>query len=260
MTESVSDILVARQRLFEHTGVGRPVAFSMGVHVVLIVALALLPAAWFKSKANVPTMVISLGAGSLGVKRSGQISTGGKKVDEVVEPKAREPILPVAPPKVVTPDPAAPVVKTPPKVSDKPTTAPPTPAPPKAATGAKLTPGSATVETGAKGIEIGLSSAGGGNNSAEMDSCCKEYFLDMLSRIDAVWARNQGITGEVAVNFVIAKDGTISSSSVDIAKSSGNDLLDLAAKRAVLLVKLGPLPERFTGQRMLLQLKFPYIR
>jgi TonB family protein len=258
MTESVSDILVARQRLFENAGVGRPVAYSLGVHTLLIVALALLPGAWFRSKANVPTMVISLGAGSLGVKRSGQISTGGKKVDEVVEPKTHEPILPVAPPKAVTPDPAAPVVRVPPKTADKPATAPPTQAMSKPATGAKITPGSATVETGAKGLEIGLSSAGGGNNSAEMESCCTDYFNDMQSRIDAVWQRNQGAAGEVWVDFVIARDGTISG--IHVSKSSGIDQLNLAAERAVTLLKMGPLPDRYTGQRMFMTLKFPYIR
>jgi TonB family protein len=257
MTESVSDILVARQRLFEHTGVGRPVAFSLGVHVVLIATLALLPAAWFKSKANVPTMVISLGAGSLGVKRSGQISTGGKKVDEVVEPKPREPIMPVTQPKTVTPDPAATVVKTPPKTSDKPPTTAPV-APPKPATGAKITPGSATVETGAKGLEIGLSSSGGGNNSAEMNSCCTEYFNEMQSRIDAVWQRNQGAAGETWVDFTIARDGTITG--VHVSKNSGNTLLDTAAQRAVLFLKLGPLPDRYTGSQMIMTLKFNYIR
>lgn len=255
MTESVSDILVARQREFD--GVGRPVAFSLGVHVVLIAALAILPAAWFGTTKNMPTMTISLGAGSVGVKRSGQLSTGGKKVDEVVEPKERTPILPVAPPKAVTPDPAAAVVKTPPKTSDKPVTSPTTAAA-KPATGAKVAPGSALVETGAKGVEIGLSSSGGGNNSAEMDSCCKDYYLEMLTRIDALWVRNQGAAGETWVDFVIDKNGTISG--VKVNKSSGNDLLDLAAQRAILLLKIGPLPPLYTGQRLFMTLKFPYLR
>lgn len=257
MTESVSDILVARQRQFESVGVARPVAMSFFVHTVIIIGLALLPAAWFRAKANVPTMTISLGAGSVGVKRSGQLSTGGKKVEEVVEPKNREPILPVAPPKAITPDPAAIAVKTPPKTSDKPVTTP-TVAPPKPATGAKITPGSAAVETGAKGLEIGLSSAGGGNNSAEMDSCCKEYFQDLKNKVDAVWQSNQGVAGEVSVDFVIARDGTISG--IKVSKESGVYALDFAAERAITLLKLGPLPAEYTGQRMFMTLKFPYKR
>lgn len=255
MTESVSDILVARQREFD--SVGRPVAFSFGVHVVVIAAMALLPAAWFGAKKNMPTMTISLGAGPLGVKRTGMIQTGGRKVDQAVETK--EPIIPVAPPKPTTPDPQAVAVKTPPKVSDKPATTPTTTPTSKPAVGAKVTPGSAQVETGTKGVEIGLSSAGGGGtNSAEMMTCCKEYFNEMLTRIDAVWQRNQGAAGEVTIEFVIEKNGAITGARV--AKPSGVDLLDLAALRAVTVLKLGALPSEYTGQRMFMVLKFPYIR
>lgn len=256
MTESVSEILVARQREFD--SVGRPVAFSLGVHVVLIAALALLPAAWFGTTKNMPTMTISLGAGSLGVKRTGMLSTGGRKVDEVVEPK-REPVIPVAPPKSVTPDPAAAVIKTPPKTSDKPVnSATPTPAVPKPATGTKIAAGSALVETGAKGLEVGLSSSGGGNNSAEIDSCCAEYFQEMQNRVDALWVRNQNAVGEVSVDFVIEKDGRITDPK--LSKRSGQDLLDLAALRAITLLKMGQLPPKYTGQRMFMTLKFTYTR
>ncbi len=255
MTESVSDILLARQR--ELDSVGRPVAFSLGAHIVLIVLIAILPQAWFAAKPELPTMKISLGAGSLGVKRTGMLSTGGKKVDEVVEPK-REPILPVAPPKTVTPDPAATVVKTPPKVSDKPPTTTPTPAVSKPATGAKVTPGSALVETGAKGLEVGLSSSGGGNNSAEIDSCCTEYFQEMQNRVDAVWLRNQNAVGDVDVDFVIQKDGKITD--IKVSRKSGYDLLDLAAQRAIMFLKMGPLPPKYTGQKMFMTMKFTYTR
>lgn len=255
MTESVSDILVARQREFD--SVGRPVAFSFGVHAVLIVGLAILPAAWFGTKKDMPTMTISLGAGSLGVKRTGMLSTGGKKVEEVVEPK-REPILPVAVPKAVTPDPAATVVKTPPKAADKPVTTPPTVAPAKPATGQKIAQGSALVETGAKGLEVGLSSSGGGNNSAEIDSCCTEYFQLMQSRIDALWVRNQNAVGEVSVDFVIDKSGKITDPKV--SKPSEYELLNLAALRAITMLKMGPLPDKYTGQKMFMTLKFTYTR
>ena len=256
MTESVSDILVARQREFD--GVARPVAASLVVHGLLVVALAVLPAAWFQTHREVRTMTISLGAGSIGPKRTGELSTGGRRVDQVVEPKAREPIVPVTPPKTATPDPAATVIKTPPKPTDKSAPAPATPAAPKPSTGAKVAPGSALVETGAKGLEVGLASGGAGGNSAEMESCCKMYFSDLRDKIEAVWLRNQGATGIVAVDFVIERNGTITD--VRISQSSGNDLLDTAAQRAVLLVRLAPLPSEYTGQRMLMTLKFPYTR
>src|SRR4051812_42486322 len=106
MTESVSDILIARQREFDHAG--RPIAASFGVHVLLVIGLAVLPAAWFRGKAPAPTMTISLGPGSAGPDRSGQTSTGGRNVEKVVPPEKHETIIPVTPPKSVTPDPVAP--------------------------------------------------------------------------------------------------------------------------------------------------------
>lgn len=255
MTESVSDILVARQRQFD--SVGRPVAFSLGVHAALILGLVLLPSAWFAAKKDMPMMTISLGDGSLGVKRTGLLTTGGKRVDQVVEPK-REPIVPVAPPKSVTPAPAAAVVKTPPKASDKPVTTPATPAAPKPSTGKQIAAGSALVETGAKGLDVGLSSSGGGTNSAEIDSCCTEYFGEMVSRIDAAWVRNQGAVGEVTIDFVIEKDGKITG--IKVGKTSGVDLLDFAAQRAVTQLRMGRHPDKYTGQRMFMTLKFAYTR
>ena len=255
MTESVSDILVARQRQFD--SVGRPVALSIGVHAALIAALALLPSAWFAAKKTMPTMTISLGAGQLGLKRTGMLQTGGRRVDEVVEPK-RDPIVPVAPPKTATPDPAAAIVKTPPKASEKPPTTPAVAAT-KPATGKQITPGSALVETGTKGLEVGLSSAGaGGNNSAEIDSCCTEYFQEMQTRIDAVWLRNQGAVGETTIEFVIEKDGKITG--IRVGKSSGVELLDFAAERAVRQLRMGRHPDKYTGQRMFMILKFAYTR
>jgi TonB family protein len=256
MTESVSDILVARQREFDHAG--RPIAASFGVHVLLVIGLAVLPAAWFRGKAPAPTMTISLGPGSTGQDRSGQTSTGGRDVEKVVPPEKHETIVPVTPPKSVTPDPAAPVVKTPPKVADKPAAPNPVPSPPKQATGAQLNKGSALVETGAKGNEIGLASGGGGDNSTDIDSCCKAFFSELKERVDQRWQRNQGTSGVTIIEFTIERDGTVSASHV--ATSSGNDVLDLAAWSAVKSVQLSPIPDEYKGKRMTILLRFPYIR
>lgn len=258
MTESVSDILLARQRLFDSAS--RPIAASLGVHVLLVIALAVLPAAWFRSKPDLPTMTISLGAGTDGPVRKGELATGGRKVDTVVPPQKREPILPVAPPKALVPDPLAPATKTPPKTAAKPAPPPPITPTTKPATGAQLSKGSALVETGAKGTDIGLSSGGGGTNSPEMDFCCKEYFSQLKERVDEGWMRNQGLAGLVVVEFTIDRSGTVGD--VKVTKHSGSDLLDFAAQRAVLSLqgRMGPLPAEYTGQRMIISLTFPYNR
>lgn len=256
MTESVSDILIARQREFDHAG--RPIAASFGIHVLVVVALAVLPAAWFQGKPPAPTMTISLGPGTIGPVRTGQTATGGRTVDQVVPPEKHETIMPVTPPKTTTPDPAAVVVKTPPKVADKPAPPNPVPSPPKPATGAQLNKGSAFVETGAKGNDIGLASGGGGNNTADIESCCKAFFAELVDRVDQRWQRNQGASGVTIVEFTIERDGTISDSRV--STSSGNEVLDIAARSAVMRAQLSPLPEEYKGKRMTILLRFPYIR
>ncbi len=87
MHEGVSDILVARAREFD--GVSRPVTASFAVHLGLLLTLALLPSAWFASKAPEKLMVISLGAGAVGPDPNGLTALGGKKVDAVAPPTAR---------------------------------------------------------------------------------------------------------------------------------------------------------------------------
>jgi len=256
MTESVSDILIARQREFDHAG--RPIAASFGIHVLLVLGLAVLPAAWFRGKPPAPTMTISLGPGNAGPDRSGQTATGGRNVDKVVPPEKHEPIIPVTPPKSAVPDPAATVVKTPPKVSDKPPAPNPVPSPPKQATGAQLNKGSALVETGAKGNEIGLASGGGGNNTADFDSCCKEFFNQLRERVYDRWQSNQGVSGTTIVEFTVERDGTISESHV--GTPSGNDVLDLVALSAVKSVHLNPIPDEYKGKRMTILLRFTYNR
>lgn len=255
MTESVSDILVARAQFDD--GLKRPVMASFAIHVAVVAGLAVLPATWFAAKEPVKTISISLGSGALGPERKGLTATGGRKVDAVAEPK-KEPIVPVAPPKSVVPDPTAPTVKTPPKVETK--AAPPPPIAPskKPAVGAEVSPGKALVETGAKGLGVGLSSGGIGGLQTDADFCCREYVSEMMSSIAAVWQDKQGVAGEVIVDFAILRDGTVTD--VVVSKTSGNANLDLAAERALKFVRLFPLPEKFTGQRLLISLKFPYLR
>lgn len=255
MTESVSDILVARAQFDD--GLKRPVMASFAIHVAVVAALAVLPATWFAAKEPVKTISISLGSGALGPERKGLTATGGRKVDAVAEPK-KEPIVPVAPPKSVVPDPTAPTVKTPPKAETK--AAPPPPIAPskKPAVGAEISPGKALVETGAKGLGVGLSSGGIGGLQTDADFCCREYLSEMMSAIAAVWQDKQGISGETTLDFTVQRDGRVTD--VVVRQSSGYAGLDLAAQRAMALVRLFPLPEKFPGQRLLVSLKFPYNR
>jgi TonB family protein len=256
MTESVSDILVARAHFDD--GLKRPVMASLAVHVVIVVGLAVLPASWFAAKAPIKTISISLGSGALGPERKGLTATGGRKIDTVAEPVKKEPIVPVAPPKSVVPDPAAPVVKTPPKAATKPAPPPPIAPTSKPAVGAQISQGNSLVETGAKGLGVGLSSGGIGGIQTDADFCCREYLSEMMSAIAAVWQEKQGITADTTLDFTVEKNGTVTD--VKVRQPSGYVQLDLAAQRALANVRLFPLPDKFPGQRLLISLKFPYIR
>jgi TonB family protein len=256
MTESVSDILVARAQFDD--GLKRPVLASVAIHVVIVVGLAVLPASWFAAKAPIKTISISLGSGALGPERKGLTATGGRKVDAVAEPTKKEPIVPVAPPKSVAPDPTAPTVKTPPKTATKPAPPPPIAPTTKPAVGAQISPGKSLVETGAKGLGVGLSSGGLGGSPTDADFCCKEYLSEMTSAIAAVWTDQLGMRGETIMDFTVTRDGKITD--IKTRQTSGIPALDLAARRALEYARLFPLPDKFPGERLLVTLRFPYIQ
>jgi TonB family protein len=256
LSETVSDILIARAQHADT--IGRPVAVSLAVHAGLVVALAVLPAAWFATpKEN--TITISIGSGTVGPNRQGSTAVSGRRVDQAVEPPKREVVTPNVAPKAVTPDPVAPPVKTPPKPEVK-TPAPPTAMLPttKPATGAEVSKGNAVIETGAKGLGAGLASGGLGGVSADPNFCCKDYLAEMMAAIAARWRDRQGIAGTTVVEFTIQKDGSVTD--VAVVQKSGVDLLDLVAKSAVTDLKLLPIPDKYPGQRMFISLKFPYQR
>jgi TonB family protein len=257
MHEGVSDILVARAR--ELDGVARPVTASFAVHVALLATLALLPSAWFANKAPEKVMTISLGSGAEGPQITGMTAMGGKKVDTVVPPTKRpEPIVPVAQKSTAMVEPT----KTVPKPPTKPSTAPAaaqTSAVTKPNPGAKITAGNALAATTAQGVGSGLSTGGIGGVQTDADFCCKEYLAEVITAIRKVWLQNQGAAGEVGVEFTIEKNGTLTG--INIKKPSGNTLLDMASHRALITTnRVGPLPEQYTGQRLIIVLTFTYQR
>lgn len=88
------------------------------------------------------------------------------------------------------------------------------------------------------------------------------YYIDaILSKIGNNWSnpfRGSGVKFSVTIYFVIKKDGEITS--VKIEKSSGNDLYDRSAERAVIVTQtLPPLAGEFANQESLrLHLEFEY--
>jgi len=253
MHEGVSDILVARAR--ELDGVSRPMTASFVVHIGILLTLAALPSAWFAAKPTEKPMLITLGAGAIGPDPNGLTALGAKKVEEVAPPKSRpDPIIPTTPKSTAITEPVKSAVKPPPPT--KPTTTP-SPAPTsKPVTGAQVTPGNAVAATTAKGLGVGLSSGGQGGVSLDSNFCCPDWIKLLQERV--YWNQTLGPVGEVWVEFVVERDGRISSPT--LSKRSGYSILDLDALRAVSTAQLPPLPAAYEPNRLTVTLKFGYTR
>ena len=73
------------------------------------------------------------------------------------------------------------------------------------------------------------------------------------------WNQNQGATGQTEVKFIVRRDGMLTN--VEVDKTSGNPLLDLESRRAVLVTqRLPPLPDQFTRPTLTVYLLFEYKR
>lgn len=206
-------------------------------------------------------MMISLGP-------SGTADTGGmtaitsRPVQEETPPDAK----PVpAPPAAKVPEMTEPA----PEVKPKPL--PPVKKPieqsatRKPSTGPELKSGAARVLT-PKAAEVpfgGLAErAGGSTGGPRLDVtnfCCPEYIETMTQRIRSNWDQQQGAAGQTLVKFTIRRDGMLTN--VEVEKSSGNPLLDLESRRAVLNTRqLPPLPDQFTRPTLTVYLTFDYKR
>jgi len=259
MQEAVSAILQDRARTAD--GLSRMLVLSLGLHIVLAAGLLLSPGGWFsRPPQDQPVMTISLG-GTEGPNTGGMTSMAGRAVQEIAKPNA---------PKVFDTPPAA----KPPEMIES--TAPPKPAPTRTikkpadtsrsktpTTGAEIKTGSARVNTGGAPIPFGgLAQGGGGAGGVKVDVanfCCPEYLTQMVAKVRSNWRPNQGAGGQPIVKFTIRRDGVIVA--VELEKSSGQDLLDLEARRAIINTqRLLPLPREFTENSLTVHLTFDFTR
>jgi TonB family protein len=258
MQEAVSAVLNERARLEE--GLSRTVILSIAAHIVIVAAVWLSPTSWRTHSADErPVMTISLG-GSPGADLGGLTSVAGRAVQEIAKPNARVADTPpaakapemVEPKSVVKPTPARPVAK--PDEASKSRT--PT-------AGTEIKTGSARVNTGGAAIPFGgLAQGGGGTGGVQLDVknfCCPEYLAQMVQKVRQNWNAKQGAGGEPVIKFVIRRDGMLTN--VELEKSSGQELLDLEARRAVIrTMQLAPLPREFTEPSLTVHLTFDFQR
>ena len=238
----VSDVL--RDRMSEPAGLQRMAAVSAVAHGAVLAAILFAPAGWLGGRREAPrvVMTISLGSGTPGPKNGGMTSIGGRAIQEQAppdSPKAREEVRPPAAkaPEMTAPKPgpplknanAAPVKQAPDQARGRTPTR-----------GAEPTPGSALVETGARGQGFGLSTGGGTGTGSSLDIdvanfCCPEYLIQMVDQIRGNWNDKSDMAGEVVVKFTIQRDGHLVG--VEVEKPSGYVPNNLAAQRAVELTR-----------------------
>jgi periplasmic protein TonB len=225
-----------------------------------VLVAALLPREWFGREEPRRVMTVSLG-GTPGPRSTGQTSIGGRTVEQVAPPPRRpEPVTPVSP---KPPTPEAPAVRTPPRAEAPPAETPrpaarPTPRPPT--TGRQVARGSTPVDTGAVGQGAGLSFGGDeglGGMTDLADFCCEWYLTQMTAAIDGNWRKNQPERGGTTIlKFTVARNGAIQD--VALEQSSGNNVLDRAARAALRDTTLPALPGEYTSDTLIIHLKFPY--
>jgi TonB family protein len=254
MQEAASSILIDRSR--DMNGVSRMIGLSLALHGVLTTGLFLAPRDWFTTRVEPEPrrMMISLG-GAQGQDVGGMTSIANRTVQQEAQKAITAPPVSKAP--MALPAPAVkpvPLTKAPTKPLDKPSA--------KAAAGPELKSGPSKVET--RGVDVpfgGLASSSGGSGGArvEGDFCCPEYLQLLERQIRSNWNQRQGAAGLAEVKFIIRRDGMITN--VELARGTGNPLLDLESRRAVLVtVKLPPLPDRYTGASLTVYVQFEYKR
>ncbi len=254
--DAVTQVLIARSARID--GLSSMLGASVIAHIVLVGLFVFLPAAWFGAKFEQPEtiMQISLG-GPLGPNDGGVATLGGRTIQQLTETKKA--IEPVRPPSAKAPEMIEPT-KAPPKKTTTNKVEAKDPRSSRPTKGEEIQKGSSIAETGAKGMGFGLSSGGGGSGGhLEVSNfCCPEYLNTMVTLIRSNWNSQQGAVGRTHLRFVVQKDGRI----VDITleKTSGNDTMDLFARRALMLTKLPPLPAGYSEPALAVHLFFDYTR
>lgn len=261
MNDAVSHALYGRG--LEPDGLSRMVAISGGVHIVLLAVLAFMPTTWFHaSPLDEPrnVMEISMG-GAPGPTTQGMTPISGRAVQKAV---AEVPKVPsIRPPAARTPEMVEPVKTVKPAVKPPPTPVKDAPKDAKSRTptqGAETREGRALAETGSQANTLGLTTGGGGTGGQINlgDFCCPQYVAEMVRLIRESWNQQQQTTGTTILKFTIQRDGSVVNLGVE--KTSGFSTLDYFAQRAMMTVKLPPLPPEYTNPSLTVNLAFDYHR
>jgi TonB family protein len=256
--DAVSEVLIARAE--KDDALSSLIGASAAVHAVLVLAFVFLPAAWFGAENKPPETImnISLG-GPVGPNDGGLTTLGGRTIQQAVPVEPKKAIEPVRPPSAKPPDMVEPT-KAPPRKNPPPKIDAKDPRGAKPTVGKEVQKGTSIAETGAKGIGFGLSSGGGGGGGhlEVANFCCPEYLATMAASIRANWNSQIGAVGRTHLRFVIQRDGRIVD--ITVERSSGVEMMDSFARRALILTKLPPLPGGYPEGALAVHLYFDYTR
>lgn len=259
--DAVSAVLT--RRAHETEPIGRVLGWSLLVHVVLTVLLAVVPAAWLGARlADEPAVVmqVSLG-GAVGPRDGGLATLGGRPVQQAQPIEAKRRIEPVRPPAAKAPEMVERTKAAPKKQAATAKVAAKDPRSRTPTKGEEVQAGNAVAQTAGRGQGFGLS-AGGGGTGGYLDVanfCCPDYLATMVDLITRNWSSRQGAEGTTLVKFVIERDGRLAN--IQVERSSGTPALDYYSQRALSLTRqLPPLPAAYTGDRLTVHLNFDYVR
>lgn len=256
--DAVSEVLIARSD--KGDGLNSMLGASAVAHFALVAVFVLVPAWWFGAENKTPETIIQISLGGpVGPDKSGLTTLGGRTIQQAVPVEPKQPIEPVRPPATKTPEMIEPT-KAPPKATTPNKVDAKDPRSTRPTKGAEVQKGSSVADTAAKGQGFGLSSGGGGAGvQLEISNfCCPEYLATMSALIKSNWNNQQDANGMTRMRFVIQRDGRITD--ISVLQSSGVQILDFYADRALKLTKLPPLPTPFTEATLAIRLGFEYTR
>ena len=124
-------------------------------------------------------------------------------------------------------------------------------APPKSAPA--TTPGAASA---AAGLDFTAQEPGVLNGTTGPTGPLGFYLAAAQNRIWATWARQirPDVAGNVKVAFTIHRDGSVDQ--VEVVESSGSSTIDRLAERAVISTQLGPLPNSYEKETLVVHANF----
>jgi periplasmic protein TonB len=234
MHDAISDAL--HGRMHEPERLKRMLLVSAAAHIVLMVLSVLAPASWWQRPSEAPNDVMTISLGPTpGPRTGGMTSIGSRPVQQAVRD---------------TPKPTPPVKRAPMDAPGR-----------TAAVGSEERGGETPRETGPQSAGVGLSTGDGGTGTQFNAGtfCCPEYIAGMLQGISTYWSARQAIGGVTTMRFTIERDGTLTD--IRVVRSSGNQMLDFLAQRALLAMrKLPPLPDAYPHSSLVVNLDFEYQR